>query len=334
MEYNYTKQWKQQEQRALQKEYCKRTMFQVFIPDKEYGDYWTWLNVIGYRVKAKYSSWTHWKREWVEGKVYQVDPAYFTAEITERMNIRKYLVAKFIYYFREKKTRIIPFYKPANPELPILPKNEEIPLNVGKWCNNASPELNKDIIMIESSNHQLKGSYNRTLGRSLSGNGKLTREDLKHPVFNNDPVFQIIRDYKPLWNLYCNGIDKKFKYYPKINKEDNTDRRGGLNCNDLTVGGNINYYPDGLEKLPKRTSSDLTFYRRFIPYYVDNYLGRNINTRREYKIALYLYTVLNYYSSALDKEGWYGKLFPRHKYKGEEGKTLRKEVRDWLKANR
>ena len=134
-------------------------------------------------------------------------------------------------------------------------------------------------------------------------------------------------------NEYMNDKIRNNKV-PKINKEDNTDRRGGLNCNDLTVGGNINYYPDGLEKLPKRTSSDLTFYRRFIPYYVDNYLGRNINTRREYKIALYLYTVLNYYSSALDKEGWYGKLFPRHKYKGEEGKTLRKEVRDWLKANR
>ena len=41
MEYNYRKAWKQQEEHPKQKEYRRRTMFQAFIPDKEYGDYWT-----------------------------------------------------------------------------------------------------------------------------------------------------------------------------------------------------------------------------------------------------------------------------------------------------
>lgn len=360
--HDYLAIWEEKENRQVERNINKlhnfNQRYSVLIPDKEYGDYPTWINVMKYAVFKKYSNWTHWYNPSVYGRVYQVEPSYFSASAEEKLGYRKYEVAKFRYFFKKRIAKVHPFQIPVNKDLPIIPVNDDIYLNMITSYGKGSPELNNDIRMIESKYHQLNHTYNKTLGRRLNtGNGTiLTQEDLNHPIFKYNPVFDFIRRYKPLWNIYCYEIDGEFGglFEPNnspipIDRDTGADKRQGTNNNSTEYTGNVNYnwetlskpksfmkyWNEGVEKLPGfRTSSDKTFYRLFVPHYIHEYLGRNIKTNREYKIALFCYDLLKYYSSALDKEGWYGKLYPRSRYKGEEGKKLRKEVKEWLKTER
>lgn len=358
--YDYLSKWEEMEnlqvERNVNKLHNFNQRFSVLIPDKEYGDYPTWVNVMKYAVFKKYSHWRRWYNPSVYGRVYQVEPSYYTASAEEKLNYRKYEVAGFRYYFKERIAKVQPYHIPVNKDLPIIPVNDNIHLNMITSYGKGSPELNNDIRMIESKYHQLNHSYNKRLGRRLNNNGDLTQEDLNHQIFKYNPVFDFIRRYKPLWNIYCSGVDAEFGglFEPNnhgiaIDRNTGADKRQGTNNNSTEYKGGVNYnwntlnkpksfmkyWVRGMEKMPEfRTSSDKTFYRLFVPHYIHEYLGRNIKTNREYKIALFLYEILRYYSEGLDNEGWYGKLYPRGRYKGEEGKRLRKEVREWLKTER
>ena len=358
--HDYEKGWREWEERDIEYKLNKlhnfNQRFSVLIPDKEYGNYHTWINVMKYAVFKKYSQWTHWNGESVYGRVYQVDPAYYTATAEEKLSIRRYEVARFLYYFKERKATIQPYHIPVNKDLPIIPINDDIHLKMITSYNKGSPELNSDIRMIESRYHQLNHSYNKTLGRRLNNGNRLTEEDLNHSIFQYNPVFDFIRRYKPLWNIYCYNIDGEFGglFEPNntgiaIDRDTGADKRTGTNSNATEYTGNVNYnwntlnkpksfmkyWREGMEKMPGfRTSSDKTFYSLFVPHYIHEYLGKNIKTNREYKIALFLYEILRYYSEGLDNEGWYDKLYPRGRYKGEEGKRLRREVKEWLKTER
>lgn len=352
--YDYEKKWREMEERDIEYKLNKlhgfNNRFSVLIPDKEYGNYHTWINVMKYAVFKKYSKWTKWNKPTVYGRVYQVDPAYYTASNEEKLSTRKYEVAKFLYWFNERIAEIQPFHIPVNKNLPIIPINDNVHLNMITSYGKGSPELNNDIRMIESRYHQLNHSYNKRLGRRLNNGNQLTEEDLNHSMFQYNPVFDFIRHYKPLWNIYCSGLDGLFDNGGiAIDKSTGADKRTGTNSNATEYTGNVNYdwstltgkksfmkyWRCGMEKMPAfRTSSDKSFYKLFVPHYIHEYLGKNIKTNREYKIALFVYEILRYYSEGLDKEGWYGKLYPRGRYKGEEGKRLRREVKKWLKKER